>query len=97
MLENSNSPKGAKLDLDKLNEAMRGKINRCPLCGASNSFTAMPDIMELRQFFHGDTVLGGGSSIVPLVVLTCSECGNTVFINALQTHTIKKEESDSQG
>lgn len=96
MSENSSGPKGAKLDIDKLNEAMRGKISRCPLCGATNSFTALPEIMELRQFYHGKTVLGGEMSIVPLVVLTCSECGNTVFINALQTKTIK-EESDSQG
>ncbi len=95
MSENSSGPKGAKLDIDKLNEVMSGKISRCPLCGASSSFTAMPDIMELRQFCHGKTIFGG-VSIVPLVVLTCSECGNTVFINALQTKTIK-EESDSQG
>ena len=97
MPEKSNGPTPAKLDLDKLNEAISKKIGQCPLCGVSHSFTAMPEIMELRQFFHGDTVLGGKMVFVPLVVLTCSNCGNTVLINAIQTNAIKKESEDKGG
>ena len=95
MSENSSGPKGAMVDLDKLNQAISAKIRHCPLCGALNSFTVLPEIMEVRQFFHGNIMLGG-TPVVPLVVLTCSECGNTVFINALKTNAIKKE-ADSQG
>lgn len=94
MSENSSKPKAAEVDLDKLNKAINGKIDQCPLCKATNSFTVIPNIMELRQFFHGKAVFGG--DIVPLVVLTCSNCGNTVLLNALQTDAIKKD-SDSQG
>lgn len=84
MQENPTQPKGEQLDLDKLNQYLRGKIGRCPLCGAQNSFTALPYIMELRQFFNGDFVVGGPAAIMPVAVLSCANCGNTQLINAIQ-------------
>lgn len=81
--ERVNQPQDIEVDFGKLNAALSGKIRGCPLCGATNSFSAIPKIMELRQYYNGDFVVVGQSSIVPLVVLTCSNCGNTVLINAI--------------
>lgn len=96
MPEKPNKPIPGKLDIDKLNKYIGKKIIHCPLCEASGSFTALPDIMQLRQFFHGDTVLGG-DSIVPVAVLTCSNCGNTVLINAIQAKAIQNWPKDKGG
>jgi hypothetical protein len=40
-------------------------------------------IYELREFHGGNMVIGGNSSIVPLVPVTCKVCGNTVLFNPL--------------
>lgn len=70
------------VDLKRLNSALSGKIGPCPLCGKRGTLSAMPTLMELREYHSGDFVVGG-TPIIPLVVLTCSNCGNTVLINAL--------------
>ena len=64
MPEKPAQPKGEQLDIDKLNRYLQGKIKSCPLCGKQNTFTALPYIMELRQFFNGDFVVGGPAAIV---------------------------------
>lgn len=97
MPEKPQGPKPVMLDLDKLNESISKKIGKCPLCGALHSFTAMQEIMELRQFLYGDIAIGGKMTILPLVILTCSNCGNTVLINALHANAIKKEPEDKGG
>lgn len=78
------SDKAYPVDLNQLNSVMRGKIKACPLCHQSGTLSAMPTIMELREF-RGGTFVIGDTPIVPLVVLTCNNCGNTILINAMTT------------
>lgn len=63
----------------------------CPMCGA-RSWTVSDKMFELREFNDGNLVIGGpNASIIPIVPVTCSNCGNTVMINALSTGLLKKE------
>ncbi len=83
------------VDLGKLNLAISNKIRMCPACQKQGSLSVMPTLMELREFHNGDFVLGG-TPIIPLAVLTCSNCGNTLLINALTTGLISND-SDPGG
>ena len=53
------------------------------MCG-DNNWNIDDTIFELREFNKGAMVLGGSnSSVIPVLALTCSKCGNTQFINAI--------------
>ena len=65
---------------------------RCPMCSQS-SWTADKNLFELRAFHGGNMVIGSGP-IMPLVVLTCNNCGWTSFVNALISKLV---ESPDQG
>jgi hypothetical protein len=54
----------------------------CSVCH-KNSWNISPEVFELRSFHGGSMVIGGKSGIVPLILITCDNCGNTIFINAL--------------
>ena len=53
----------------------------CQVCGA-NTWNVEPQLAELR-FLNLDGFIVGGP-VLPLIVVTCSNCGNTVFINAVK-------------
>ena len=62
----------------------------CPMCGG-RAWNLSEKIFELREFNDGNFVLGGpNSSIMPVIPVTCDNCGNTIFINALSANLIKK-------
>lgn len=48
-------------------------------------------IFELREFQGGNLVVGGKASIFPVITVICSNCGNSLFFNAIQLGLIKKE------
>jgi len=54
----------------------------CPICH-KNSWNISPELFELRSFHGGSMVIGDKSGIVPLIVITCANCGNTIFINGI--------------
>lgn len=84
-----------KVDADKLNQALQGKLGPCPLCHELNTYVLTPTVMELREFHGGDFIIGG-MPIVPLVALTCKNCGNTVLINALVTGIVEQPNASQQ-
>lgn len=54
-----------------------------------NNWNIEDKIFELREFNNGNLILGGGnSSIIPLLAITCTQCGNTQFLNALMCGAI---------
>jgi len=55
---------------------------KCPICH-KNSWNVSPELFELRSFHGGSMVIGGKGGIVPLILVTCVNCGNTILINAL--------------
>ena len=75
--------------LDKLNEHSNGGI-KCPVCG-KQLWVVNKTVMEMREFNNGDLVIGGNASMMPLVTLTCSSCGNTLFFNALRLGLIENK------
>ena len=64
-----------------LNEKWTG--TPCPYCRGTE-WNVEGKVFELREFNKGDMYIGGpNSSIVPVVPVTCNNCGNTVMVNAL--------------
>jgi len=53
----------------------------CPVC-RQNTWQVAAEVHEIREFSGGNIVLGG-SALVPLVPVTCQNCGNTMLFNAL--------------
>ena len=52
----------------------------CPMCVVGN-WEIEESIYQLMQFNDGNLVIGG--PIIPLIPVTCKNCGNTILINAL--------------
>jgi ribosomal protein S27AE len=70
------------------------KGRACPMCGTGN-WTVSDKVFELREYHDGNIVLGSGP-IVPLIPVTCDNCGNVVFVNAIVAGSVaskKKEET----
>jgi hypothetical protein len=74
---------GQKVDSQKLISHLSAKWQgrACQMCG-TNKWTVSDSIFELREYNQGDLVLGG-SPLIPVVPVTCNNCGNTVFVNAI--------------
>jgi len=54
-------------------------------------------VFELREFQGGGLVIGGKSSIFPVITVICKTCGNTLFFNAIQLGLIKKDDEQPKG
>lgn len=49
-------------------------------------------IFELREFHSGNLVIGGNSSVLPVISVSCKACGNTQFFNALLLGLVEKND-----
>ena len=56
-----------------------GEQRKCPMCG-KGPWGVDGEIFELRKFNKEAFVVGG--PIVPVVPVTCNNCGNTILVNA---------------
>ena len=76
------------LDYDKLlthlNE--KWKNNPCPMCQTA-TWSTPAKIFEIREFSGGSLVVGG-VPIIPIIPVTCQNCGNTIFINAITSNLL---------
>lgn len=71
-----------------LNERWSG--GQCPMCG-SIDWNVTDKVFELREFNDGNLVIGGpNNSIVPVIPVTCKNCGNTVFFNPMAVGLLKE-------
>lgn len=61
---------------------------RCPMCG-NDKWSVSETIWGIQGFDGG--LIWGGSVALPLVAVTCNNCGNTVLISALSTGLLRKE------
>jgi hypothetical protein len=50
-------------------------------CCASNSWNIGQELFQLTQFAGGAMIVGG--PLVPVAPLICTNCGNTVLVNAI--------------
>ena len=71
--------------LTHLKEKWKGKS--CPMCEIGN-WNVSDNIFELRKF-HGGNLVVSNTPIVPLVPVTCDNCGNTILVNAVKIGLIK--------
>lgn len=59
----------------------------CPMC-QSGEWSVQSKIFELREYRGGSFVVGG-VPILPVVPITCGNCGNTLLINAIKLGVLK--------
>lgn len=69
-----------------LNQKWAGR--GCAQCGKSN-WEVQASTFELREFHGGNMVIGAGP-IIPVVPVTCSNCGNTILVNALVSGVMER-------
>ena len=69
------------------------KEKSCPLCGES-AWNVPEETYELREF-HGGGLVVGPVPIVPVLPVTCSNCGNTVLINGIVAGVVTQEGSEN--
>lgn len=79
--------------INYLNE--KWKNVSCPLC-KKGPWGISDSTFELREFHGGNMVIGGQSSILPVVPVTCNNCGNTVLISALKAGVIEQETAEEK-
>jgi len=79
-----------KVDSEKIINHLKTKWGGrpCQMCGIG-SWNVSDSIFELREFNAGNMVLGNGP-LIPVVPITCDNCGNTVFINAIKAGLIEQ-------
>ena len=56
----------------------------------SGSWNVSDKVFELREYHDGNMVIGG-SPIVPVVPVTCDNCGNTVLVNSIISGKTQQE------
>jgi len=74
---------------------------KCPVCGHAQ-WGLSDRIFETREFVGGGLELGGNSSIMPFIVITCTYCAHSLLFNAIQMGILtqspaKPDESKSNG
>jgi hypothetical protein len=72
--------------IQHLSEKWHGKA--CPMCN-SGPWAIGTEIFELREFHGGNFVLES-SKILPVVNVTCTNCGNTILINAITAGLVNR-------
>jgi len=82
----------AKFDGNKLiihlEKKWQGKP--CPMCGVGN-WNVQDSSYELREYHGGNIVIGGGP-IIPVVPVVCTNCGNTILVNAIIAGVVSRTE-----
>lgn len=61
---------------------------RCPMCGKGN-WSVQDTVYEIREFNEGSFVVGG--PVIPVVPIVCTNCGNTVFLNAIISKALESQ------
>lgn len=81
----------SKLKAEKLLMVLntKWKNKTCIMCGGVN-WSVSDKVFELREF-HGGSIVIGGSDIFPVVPVTCTNCGNTIFVNPMIIESLNNE------
>jgi Predicted nucleic-acid-binding protein containing a Zn-ribbon domain len=67
----------------------------CPICG-NNNWKLNDKIWEIREFQGGSLIIGGDTSLMPLISVSCTNCGFTHFINAIRLGVVTPESHSQQ-
>ena len=60
----------------------------CPMCG-KGPFQVQEKAFQLSEFHRGNLVVGG--PLIPVIPVTCTNCGHTVLVNAIISGAIPPE------
>lgn len=60
----------------------------CPMCGVG-PWQVQDKVFQLSEFRQGKLVLGG--PLIPLIPVTCTNCGHTVLVNAIISGGIERD------
>lgn len=64
--------------------AQKIKPRACQICGG-NQWALADDIVEIRPYEQGNFSIGGGTPLIPAVMLACNGCHQLVLISAVAT------------
>lgn len=67
--------------------------NKCNMCGGG-TWEVQDKVFQLTEFHQGNLVVGG--PLVPVVPVTCTNCGNTTLVNALIAGAINPEPNQGE-
>lgn len=70
-----------------LNTKWNGAV--CPMC-QGREWNVEDTIYELREFKDGNLIVTKDCRIIPVVPITCTNCGNTVLLNPLAIGLMEK-------
>lgn len=65
----------------------------CPMCG-TGQWAVQDNVYQLTEYHSGNVVLGG--PIVPVIPVSCANCGNTVLVNAIIAGAVKPDGSQPE-
>lgn len=77
--------------LDELNSKWQTK--ECPMCGKNNWNIDTNIVTALRVNETGGISLGG--KVMPLIAITCMNCGNVLFINPLTINALNNDSKEA--
>ncbi len=66
---------------------------KCNMCGGG-TWEVQDKVFQLTEFHQGNLVVGG--PLVPVVPVTCTNCGNTTLVNALISGAITPEPNQGE-
>lgn len=70
-----------------LNERSNGNIT-CSICG-HHSWGVNDKIFQMLEYQKGGIVFGGNMDLLPVIPVTCNNCGNTIFVNAIKAGIVE--------
>lgn len=80
-----------KIDSDKLIEILKEKWSdkNCPMCDKNKSGWIISEkIYKIKEYNEDNYLLCDTSSVMPIIPIICSNCGNTILINPLALNLI---------
>jgi hypothetical protein len=83
-----------KLNQDRFLQEINNKWanKNCPMCSKNNWNIDPNMVTALRLTENGGVSLGG--NMIPLVAVTCLNCGNVVFVNPLVINAVDKDDKE---
>lgn len=76
--------------VEQINAKWKTKI--CPMCHKNNWNMGKKLVSPMNLSEGGDIELGG--SVMPLVAMTCMNCGNVLFVNPLVIDAVNKADEE---
>lgn len=72
-----------KLKDESIRRYLEGRgAGSCPTCN-KRTWTYDPTVYEMREFTGGGLTIGGNTALLPVLTITCGECGTMKLVNSI--------------